>query len=1596
MVRFCDDIMTGAYANEKEDLQKTISRIHKWYCDNYEKYSIMLKQEMGYSVMYKDLKEKSIDIDLFAEFTDEYIAKVSYFNVAEVLMRFILSKYAYGPSNNFWRKHNIDYTKNNKKPDEIWCSWRKFVWKTVDMVEAVTKILKDEKAICHFDLKSIFSQKEIRNRSTHALEKVDCLGAIRAYNSIRQMLIFLDEEEENILPKFEAQPIFSYDKFLSSPCDLNFEDYTTILVTDTVHDINLDDLSVVSNLYWDIVVDLDGCSDQGGFLSSINHNCYNKNIISLGDRPSVMVNRGKTTWIQFGEYLQFEYSLFQKEQIYREDACRIPEYTSFITDFNKGKNIFKRGGKDLSNIFEKIIQAAFNCGRPLNIVVLTDKNEVVESIINSLNAIDRDDYFLSWIGLSAGDPDDIVAYYSDEEECAEHFRYLFSPISQFFSAFAEHKMSWEQRKQVDVEYSLPGEHGNVPVPENIRNILEFYFDVLYKGCENLDSEDKEGESSFYNGGKAKWSDIANADIILAKPESDYNAMLQEIRTILGKVQDNPMKYLYFIGHKPGMGGTTLARQIAWSLHTHYAVLNVRYYEKNKFVEILQNLYDNVIEKTPIVIIAEDTLAGLDNLCEDIMALNRRCILIIACRETNGILKKYKRKNGYLLSLSDSVLKQIQNRFYEKSPLSQNAKDSKKRNFDVEIEKSIRTPFIIGLYYMEEHFNIKDYISKALSNDYSREEIDLLACLALCDRYNAKEVSASFVQNALKIKDNSFFRNNSAASSLLCKGIAGNIDEYHFKHTLLSKEFLRAYCLKYFDAAATGEPDERDMLFYLGKYLIHNTACIGLQRLLEQHLNILISVIIQKQADFSEQSDLLNDIGRRESQSELLEFLANEFKPIVDPFLSCDNQELQPLERHLRRIVSHAYAHLGKLYTTAPVNNAKAIDNLKLAKNYMPDDDPVVYHMYGMALSRQLQDEWNSIGEYADEVTEFELYEVKIREAIDCFDSACQYGSPEYGLPSELALLNKYFLFVYRAKHINKPEDIDRLSSGQRDLQTLFLDILAIANTYSGLSDNARRLIYDEENQFNATKLQENGKAIEYYNNQVENYSKDPNSNIAAWESALRGLVLTKINTARDGEKIDYYRIDDPKKIFDYLTELIRMPINGQDYSERRRKGLLFHHWMQLGKVVKCSVDDGLKMARRWYELEELVSEAKNPEPYYYLHTLMYLDKLDGTQNSEDISELSRKIQSYIRNNRFDSLRGNPEKMKDLLIKGVGMGRLLDISGDRSTVGIARRLKESNACPYEADAHMKEIIFENTAIGQLYLPREWDGYNVRMEIGKETKNTITSQSRNHKIRFFIGFSVKQLIAVADSIKDLNVGEELIFSEFVRLYAVNKSVSSQPEIKISKGFERNKIYCFTPENTFVNRQTGITYLNGYVDGVRAGLSIADLDRYGVQLKEYPDKERIFDYLESLDSIDCKILSQNAKGYYQISVYEANPVLEQLMEMPALSKERVISENLSMNLDSAPAILGISSAASIETENRKAALPDLKGKTFSFIPEKGHTNYIEGFIEVVQDTDKIVYPARTNTISKSLKDLIKRKKPFKVKVIDINSDNYIVKKV
>lgn len=177
--------------------------------------------------------------------------------------------------------------------------------------------------------------------------------------------------------------------------------------------------------------------------------------------------------------------------------------------------------------------------------------------------------------------------------------------------------------------------------------------------------------------------------------------------------------MFFIQHTPGLGGTTFVRQLAWELHKEYAVLSVGRYDSSIGL-LVENLYDNVLEKEPVVMLAEDTLPNLKALCDSVCKLRRRCILLVAVRTNNSLLTDYRHAEKLdMIRLTDTTVDKLRNRFQDMSRLAPVLIQQRNQDFDRVITSSMRTPFIIGLYYMEENFNIDDYVRKALDGCVKR-------------------------------------------------------------------------------------------------------------------------------------------------------------------------------------------------------------------------------------------------------------------------------------------------------------------------------------------------------------------------------------------------------------------------------------------------------------------------------------------------------------------------------------------------------------------------------------------------------------------------------------------------------------------------------------------------------------------------------------------------------------------------------------------------------------------------------------------------------------------------------------------------------------
>lgn len=1028
MRKLCYELESGSHRAEVQKYRKLVEKIAKWHTDTVNQYSELLQYETSMTVLSTELAKAQDELDLSGDLSYNFGAKLAYFSIAEALIKLILSCYSYGPSREFFREHGFNDTLFDSIPDlkkDCTTPWLNVKYNAYHMTEIVAKVLRDDNICFDYDFVALLTERIIRNNLTHASEASKCLSAIRCYNCIRSMLVFLDQKYEDELRRFNFSVPFSFDDFLASPCDFNFENYTTILVVESVHDIRKDHRKVIANLPWDMVLDLDGYSDCGGLLSAVEHNRIMKSVLSTDSVKTVSFNRGETEWYRCGQYQQYNY-------IPRSDVVQIeiPAYNPFIV-----KPLVPNGGyqirekyreTDLRSILRYIFKAAHKTDRPINIVAATDDFSIIKQIINTFHAEDIHEFFLTWVGITANSeaPNNIL----DSDEVGKNFAHFCCQSEQFFREFADRQAMFSVRTSIISSFSLMTKDGLVQIGENHRHNLSSCFEPLFDGCEMLEPElQDEARNSFYKGNSvASWYVIANQHAVQIRRPDEYKQLMDKIGSYLGVLQIKAQKRLFFIKHRPGIGGSTFVRQLAWDLHKSYTVLYVKHYESGQIVKLIEDLYDNVLNKSPIVLVADDTLTSVKSLCDDVMRIERRCMLIISCRNTNNLISLYQDSEQYaLLSLPDTVIGQLRLKYQNVSNLPVSTLRERDAHFYENIQRDMNTPFIIGLYYLEKDYNVKSYVEKIFRECAERRYLDLLAYLAMFDRYNYKNVPASFVRSVLGLKPRDEILNIVPSISSLITKDASQTDSYRFKHNLLSSSYLSSYCQRFFENSIA------DMIYSLTKSIITIVAAMYSQnKLTDGHLNMLISVIIQNRNDYDTEledlnlSTLLREVVRPEKQRSILEMLYNHFVSVADSYVEDDEISDNNLVMHLiRRLVSHACAHLGRMYSRGEQNYKLAREWIERGIQYVPDQDPDIFHMAGTITMDELRSCWkkdldmlgmNSI-ERSKLISEQSQYENSLAQAESYFEKACDYGSPVYGYPSMLALYFHYLKYIFELK-----------------------------------------------------------------------------------------------------------------------------------------------------------------------------------------------------------------------------------------------------------------------------------------------------------------------------------------------------------------------------------------------------------------------------------------------------------------------------------------------------------------------------------------------------------------------------------------------------
>lgn len=949
-------------------------------------------------------------------------------------------------------------------------------------------------------------------------------------------------------------------------------------------------------------------------------------------------------------------------------------------------------------------------------------------------------------------------YVADGTSYDDRFLFLRGSLDNFFSCVEDYLPEYDGSKEFSDRtiQKLPSSKGWMEISENQAVNLGEYFDCLYDNCGDV-SPEKEAEELdlFYHGGEVSWSVFKRNGAIQLLRDEEYSKNLNRVRSSLGKMQEKAKDKIFYISHLPGIGGSTLLRQMGWDIHDSYPVLLLQRYEKGRTIEQVRKLYDTVVKG--ILILVDDDFCSLADFENEVRVLNRPCSLLASVREENDASSScYRMPFSAITGKAEESLKRL---FRAKSILTKSQLSEKDRLYsdfvgvDKDGKRRMRVPFMIGLYYLDKHFSRVDEYVRGIADSCDKRLLEAIAFILLCDIYgNGSQLPMVFINR---------YTNNASRDDLLKKYSFLNralyIHDgagttcYRSRHYVISKELLRLCGEKRFGKNPSEALYDWSILFADAVF----SGCS--EQEFETYCKILEQLFIRNRIGLSssEVSDsihsdfsmLMEEIPVPEQRRDLLLHLAEKTEKLCE---SCSPEE----NPDIYMATSHYYGHLGRLYQKQFKNMDKAGESSEKSVRYMElckKDDPLVYHMHGMMKKNALREEYDCLKNNGQTVTdsEYEKLEEQVENTLAVFGQATN-GSPVYAYTGSIELIFDYLQFVYQTKNIRNDRDFLKLSSRQRQFQMEveeFIDLLEAMELddselqyYNTLLDRYKSNIM----------LGDFSKAIEYYQNRLDALRNKPDFAVEII-NARKCLISARLGKYRMKDNSGSYFKQIPKKEAEAILALLEESFSElmpSSFRDRQRRMNAYSRWMNLAKYSGKSVDEGLKYASGWAELQEK-SNIQDPRPYYYLYVLYYLSVLEGYKENLQKATFYRKKAGQL----AERTGYSTNRIRDVFVDGNGMSQLRDCH-DIEDLG---DIFSTRDIPYRKFEGIFERIESKKGIVRLQSPSKWEGEQVKFR--SEEKNTLGEKQVSHRVAFYGGFSYEQLCAFDGTVKDINTGESL---------------------------------------------------------------------------------------------------------------------------------------------------------------------------------------------------------------------------------------------
>ena len=512
--------------------------------------------------------------------------------------------------------------------------------------------------------------------------------------------------DESLMNRLKAEDC---QEILQSLDNFNPQTRYVLISPESFDGVTRHQLRMLRNIHWSFVIDFNPSTKKAGglyeaFMPEIAGNCtpLTVNDDNIGN---IVGNgtRGNTNWVFANGLDDMPSTLVQNTQQW----------------------IKKRYHKFIKQVFRTYFMQRAN---RINIVCLYDNYRHIEEIVREFDDIDeieKDLVDITVLSPNSAFLDSAIGLGDYGFNINRHN----VELTSFLALVADNGLERDTPKCIQ----MPGRSGT---NDKVVDITDIYSKLLSNGIEpvHLNIVPQKIESKpvpdFFKGETITWEEMAEDTDVR---RDIYDELLAQVRSKLGTSRSSKR---FNILHRPGAGGTTIARRIAFDLHRTYPVVILT---KNKqgatFRDI--DLLSRTVGRTVLAVVESSVAGNIDELIKECNSHKRIVVFLVVDRETRRT-RKLNDKSLYARVNDMMATPEEKTRFLAKAKQYSPTHVSNLERIPYGQSEVIEYAMSIG----EKSFNVKQletYV-KSYADQLSEQVSRFLGFVSIVYRYSQRPVN----------------------------------------------------------------------------------------------------------------------------------------------------------------------------------------------------------------------------------------------------------------------------------------------------------------------------------------------------------------------------------------------------------------------------------------------------------------------------------------------------------------------------------------------------------------------------------------------------------------------------------------------------------------------------------------------------------------------------------------------------------------------------------------------------------------------------------------------------------------------------------------